>query len=114
MLLLHLFGITLIGFWRLIVGIILGTICYIYCFLYQEQIYTKVHEFSHLFVSWLDHQPFIIAYAKWFELLKIDDKLSFALYVLFGRLVWMVLEAFVRKVSAQAISPFSNKDRQNQ
>nr|WP_321459125.1 hypothetical protein [uncultured Cohaesibacter sp.] len=93
MMLLRLFGITLVGFWRLIIGIILGTILYIYCFLYQEQIYTNVHAFSRNAIDWLDHQPYILAYAKWFELLKIDDKLSFALYVLFGRLAWMLLES---------------------
>ena len=93
MLLLRLFGVTLIGFWRLIIGIILGTILYIYCFLYQEQIYTSVHTASRIVIDWIDHQPYILAYAKWFELLEIDDKLAFALYVLFGRLAWMLIES---------------------
>ncbi|WP_321446590.1 hypothetical protein [uncultured Cohaesibacter sp.] len=93
MLLLRLFGVTLVGFWRLIIGIILGTILYIYCFLYQEQIYTSVHAASRIVIDWIDHQPYILAYAKWFELLKIDDKLAFALYVLFGRLAWMLIES---------------------
>ena len=105
MLLLHLFGATLIGFWRLIIGLILGTTLYIYCFLYQEHVYTEVHAFSRSFISWLDHQPHILTYAKWFELLKIDDKLSFALYVLFGRLAWMLIETIVRQTYARLLAP---------
>ncbi|WP_119307482.1 hypothetical protein [Cohaesibacter haloalkalitolerans] len=101
MLLLRLFGVTLVGFWRLIIGIIFGTILYIYCFLYQEQIYTGVHAFSRVAIDWIDHQSYVVAYAKWFELLKIDDKLSFALYVLFGRLAWMLMETIARQTIAR-------------
>ena len=86
---------TLAGAWRLTIGIVLGTALYIYCFLYREDVYTKVHDFTREAVDWLEMQPYIMDYAKWYELLKIDDKLAFALYVLFARIVWMFFEAIL-------------------
>ena len=83
---------TFAGFWRLMIGIIFGTMLYIYCFLYREDIYTKVHESTRVTVDWLETLPYITDYSKWYELLKIDDKLAFALYVLFARLVWLIAE----------------------
>ncbi len=95
MLLLRALSSTLAGFWRLTIGIILGTMLYVYCFLYQEQLYTQVHMATRVTVDWLEMQPFIMDYSKWYELLKIDDKLAFALYVLFARLVWMFFENII-------------------
>ena len=89
------FSKTLAGFWRLMIGVIIGTALYIYCFLYYETIYTDIHTLTRLTVDWLETKPYIEDYAKWYELLKIDDKLAFALYVLFARLVWMFFEAIV-------------------
>ena len=86
---------TLAGAWRLTIGIILGTALYIYCFLYREDIFTQVHLYTRQAVDWLETQPYIMDYAKWYELLKIDDKLAFALYVLFARLVWMFFESLL-------------------
>lgn len=86
---------TLAGAWRLAIGVILGTALYIYCFLYREDIYRQVHLSTRQAVDWLQTLPFIIDYAKWYELLKIDDKLAFALYVLFARLVWMFFESLL-------------------
>ena len=93
MFLMTILGKTLAGFWRLAIGIILGTILYIYCFLYRETLYTTVHAYMRDAVDWLETLPYIMDYAKWYELLKIDDKLTFALYVLFARVVWMFMEA---------------------
>ncbi|WP_316862555.1 hypothetical protein [uncultured Cohaesibacter sp.] len=116
MLLLRALGITIVGFWRLAIGIALGTMLYIYCFLFQDQIYTQVHEFSRIAIDWIDHQPLIVDYAKWFELLKIDDKLSFALYVLFGRLAWMIFEEGAKSTyrTTKHVMGFGrNRDRRN-
>ncbi|WP_319531739.1 hypothetical protein [uncultured Cohaesibacter sp.] len=95
MLLLRAFSATLAGFWRLTIGIILGTMLYIYCFLYEEKLYTQIHLATRNAVDWLEQLPYIMDYAKWYELLKIDDKLAFALYVLFARLVWMFFESII-------------------
>ena len=95
MLLLRALSQTLAGFWRLTIGIILGTILYVYCFLYREDIFTMVHDYTRIVVNWLKVQPHIVEYAKWNEILKIDDKLAFALYVLFARLVWTFVESLL-------------------
>lgn len=84
---------TLAGFWRLMVGILLGTSLYVYCFLYEEAIFTWAHDTTRQFVTWAKAQPYVIDYAKWNEILQIDDKLAFALFILFARLVWMVFES---------------------
>lgn len=84
---------TLAGFWRLTVGIILGTILYVYCFLYQEAAFTLIHDGTHTFVNWAKNQAIIADHAKWNQILKIDDKLAFALFVLFSRLVWTFVES---------------------
>ena len=96
MLFLTAFNQALAGAWRLTIGIILGTALYIYCFLYQETLFTNIHLFTRNALDWFETLPYAMNYAKWYELLKIDDKLAFALYVLFARLVWMFFEAIVR------------------
>ena len=84
---------TLAGFWRLMIGIVLGTMLYVYCFLYRETVFTTVHLWTRDAVDWIEAQPYLMDYSKWYELLKIDDKLAFALYVMFARLVWMFFES---------------------
>lgn len=84
---------TMAGFWRLTIGIILGTILYVYCFLYQETSFTLIHDLTRDFVDWAKAQPLASEYAKWNQILKIDDKLAFALFILFARLAWTFLES---------------------
>lgn len=83
---------TFAGFWRLLLSAAAGTVLYVYCFLYQETIFTTAHAWSRELVNWLKVQPYIIDYAKWNEILKIDDKLAFAAFILFARLVWTFIE----------------------
>ena len=82
-----------LGFWRLLIGLVIGVILYVYTFLYYDGLFTGVHDFTRDVVSWVKVQPSLAEYSKWNEILKIQDKLAFALYVLFGRFLWMVFES---------------------
>lgn len=96
MILISAFGRTIAGFWRLLIGLLLGIILYIYTFLCQEEVFTAVHDFTRELINWIKVQPQMITYAKWDEFLGIDGKLAFALYILFARLVWLFFEQLIR------------------
>lgn len=83
---------TMAGFWRLTIGITLGTLLYVYCFLYQDTSFTIIHDLTRDFVGWITTKSFASDFAKWNQILKIDDKLAFALFILFARLIWSSIE----------------------
>ncbi len=83
------------GLWRLVVGLIIGVILYIYTFTTPglEWIFNDVYAFSNGLVSWVSEQSWYPRYEKWDHLVKPGDRLPLILYILVGRFIWLMFEA---------------------
>lgn len=85
------------GLWRLVVGLIIGVILYIYTFTTPglEWIFNDVYAFSNYIVGWLSEQSWYPQYEKWDHLVKPGDRLPLILYILVGRFIWLMFEAIL-------------------
>ncbi len=83
------------GFWRLMVGLVIGAILYVWMFFSYKEIWGKVHHQTTSFMEWLVAQPMLVEYAQWNTLLNLDDKLTFALFIMAGRIIWLLIESVV-------------------
>ncbi len=85
------------GLWRLVVGLIIGVILYIYTFTTPglEWIFNDVYAFSNAIVGWISEQSWYPKYEKWDHLVKPGDRLPLILYILVGRFIWLMFEAIL-------------------
>ncbi len=81
------------GFWRLLVGLVIGAILYVWTFFNYKVLWEDIHHRVTNFMEWLMVQPMLADYSQWSTLLNMDDKLTFALYILVGRTIWMLVES---------------------
>ncbi len=83
------------GLWRLVVGLIIGVILYIYTFTTPglEWIFNDVYALSNGILSWVSEQSWYPRYEKWDHLVKPGDRLPLILYILVGRFIWLMFEA---------------------
>jgi len=84
---------TIRGFWRLLVGLAIGAFLYVWTFFYYKDLWQGLHRWTSDFMEWMASQPMFSEYSQWNMLLHLDDKLTFALYIVIGRLIWLVFEA---------------------
>ncbi|MCF6198919.1 MAG: hypothetical protein L3J67_05890 [Hyphomicrobiaceae bacterium] len=83
----------LLGFWRLLVGLVIGAILYVWMFFEFKHVWQGIHHQVNYFMEWLVSQPMLLEYSQWNTLLNLDDKLTFALFIMMGRIIWLVIEA---------------------
>ncbi len=83
----------LLGFWRLLVGLVIGAILYVWMFFEFKDGWQAIHHKMTEFMDWLVSQPMLADYSQWNTLLNLDDKLTFALFIMMGRILWLVIEA---------------------
>jgi hypothetical protein len=81
------------GFWRLLIGLVIGAILYVWMFFEYKDFWENVHHQTTRFMDWLVAQPMLTDYSQWNTLLNLDDKLTFALFIMGGRIVWMIVES---------------------
>ena len=81
------------GFWRLLVGLVIGAVLYVWLFFEQKDLWIDIHHKTNGFMEWLASQPLLSEYSQWNMLLHLDDKLTFALFILVGRIIWLMIEA---------------------
>ena len=81
------------GFWRLLVGLVIGAILYVWMFFEFKDVWQGIHHEVTSFMEWLVSQPMLLEYSQWNTLLNLDDKLTFALFIMMGRIIWLVIEA---------------------
>jgi len=91
--LLVMFRSMLLGFWRLLIGLVIGAVFYVWMFFNLKSQWESIHVSTHDFLSWMVTSPYLAEYSQWNTLLNLDDKLAFALFVMAGRLMWMVAES---------------------
>ena len=84
---------VLLGFWRLLIGLVIGAVFYVWMFFNFKSQWESIHVYTHDFLSWMVTNPYLAEYSQWNTLLNLDDKLAFALFVMVGRLMWMVFES---------------------
>ncbi|MCP4934480.1 MAG: hypothetical protein GY927_09820 [bacterium] len=84
---------VLVGFWRLLIGIVIGAVFYVWMFFNYKQQWESIHEYTHDFLSWMVTSPYLADYSQWNTLLNLDDKLAFALFIMVGRIMWLMFEA---------------------
>ena len=94
---LSIFGRVFAGFWRLFLGLIIGFIFYIWLFLEYKVYWEQIEDGAHTFMKWLVSQPYLSEFSQWSTLLNLDEKLAFALYIVVGRMIWLVIEAVIIK-----------------
>lgn len=82
----------LVGFWRLLIGLVIGAIAYVWLFFNYKGHWENIHEATHDLLSWLVASPYLADYSQWNTLLNLDDKLAFALFIMAGRIIWLVIE----------------------
>ena len=83
------------GFWRLLVGLVIGAILYVWMFFEYKVVWQTIHHQVTDFMNWLVSQPMLTEYSQWNTLLNMDDKLTFALFIMMGRILWLVVEAIL-------------------
>ena len=83
------------GFWRLLVGLVIGAILYVWMFFNFKDFWELTHRQVTYFMDWVVTQPMAADYSQWNTLLNMDDKLTFALYVMAGRIIWLLFESIV-------------------
>ena len=85
------------GLWRLVVGLIIGVVLYIYTFTTPglEWIFNDVYAFSNAIIVWVSQQSWYPEYEKWDHLVKPGDRLPLILYILVGRFIWLMFEAIL-------------------
>ena len=84
---------VLLGFWRLLVGMVIGAILYIWMFFNYKSEWEDIHETMHDFLGWLMSSSYLADYSQWNTLLNLDDKLAFALFIMVGRIIWLMFES---------------------
>ncbi len=80
------------GMWRLLIGLVIGAVLYVWVFFTFKDLWENTHHQVTKFMDWLVQQPLLADYSQWNTLLNLDDKLTFALYIMVGRLIWLVIE----------------------
>ena len=83
------------GFWRLLVGLVIGAVLYVWMFFNYKEFWENTHRQVTYFMDWVVQQPMAAEYSQWNTLLNMDDKLTFALYVMAGRIIWLLVESIV-------------------
>lgn len=90
--LLYVLGRTFRGAWRLFVGLILGLMLYVYMFLSHKEMWQQIHDGGADLMRSLFTMPALSDYLQWNTILHLDEKLIFALYILVGRMIWLLIE----------------------
>jgi hypothetical protein len=89
---LYIFGRALLGMWRLMIGLFIGLVLYVYMFWVYKDTWQALQDWGSEFMRSLLTTPWTSGYLQWSTLLHLDDKLVFALYILAGRIIWLMLE----------------------
>lgn len=92
MFLLMAIGRTLLGMWRLMIGLAIGMVLYVWMFFSYKEYWEQIQNALYNFMQWLMGQSWLSDYSQWNTLLHLDDKLAFALYIVVGRLLWLAFE----------------------
>jgi hypothetical protein len=81
------------GFWRLIIGLVIGAFIYVWMFFYYKDLWQDIHHKTTQFMDWVMSYPMLAEYSQWYTLLDLDKKLTFALFIMAGRIVWLLIES---------------------
>lgn len=86
----RIFGDVFLASWRMVIALLLGLLLYVYVFVNHDGVYNSIHGACNAVASWFF--DLIGAYAKWKNLLQIGDKLVFMVFIVVGRIIWLLFE----------------------
>lgn len=89
------FGRILRSMWRLLIGLVIGAVLYVWLFFEYKHVWEGTHKQVTHFMDWLVSQPMLAEYSQWSTLLNLDDKVTFALFIMVGRIIWLFIEALL-------------------